>query len=193
MLPAGAESSREAGLPEEWCQPLVTADHGLGPDDGRRPRVGFFSFIGSGDVGWMLRSQLAPGTRCSLEHGGVAPVIVAADADSDHALPLLVKGGFYHAGQVCVSVQRVFAERQIARHAGRAAGRGGREAEGGRSDAAGDRGRPADPRQRRSSAWTSGCRRRSAAGRELLCGGRALSADAATPPPCSTIRRPTPA
>jgi len=78
-------------------------------------RVGFFSFIGSGDVGWPLRSRLAPGARCSLEHGGVAPVIVAADADLDSALPLLTKGGFYHAGQVCVSVQRVFAQRKIAR------------------------------------------------------------------------------
>jgi acyl-CoA reductase-like NAD-dependent aldehyde dehydrogenase len=49
-----------------------------------------------------------------LEHGGVASVIVAADADLDYALPLILKGGFYHAGQVCVSVQRVFAQRQVA-------------------------------------------------------------------------------
>jgi hypothetical protein len=32
--------------------------------------VGFFSFIGSAAVGWMLRSKLAPGARCALEHGG---------------------------------------------------------------------------------------------------------------------------
>ena len=78
-------------------------------------RVGFFSFIGSARVGWMLRSKLAPGTRCALEHGGAAPVLVAEDADLDSALPLISKGGFYHAGQVCVSVQRVFAHRNIAR------------------------------------------------------------------------------
>ena len=72
-------------------------------------RVGFLSFIGSARVGWGLRSRLAPGTRCALEHGGAAPVIVAADADLDQAVPALAKGGFYHAGQVCVSVQRVFA------------------------------------------------------------------------------------
>jgi acyl-CoA reductase-like NAD-dependent aldehyde dehydrogenase len=41
-------------------------------------------------------------------------VIVAADADLDAAIPKLAKGGFYHAGQVCVSVQRVFAHRTIA-------------------------------------------------------------------------------
>jgi acyl-CoA reductase-like NAD-dependent aldehyde dehydrogenase len=78
-------------------------------------RVGFFSFIGSAAVGWMLKSKLAPGVRCALEHGGVAPIIVEADGDLDDAAPLLAKGGFYHAGQVCVSVQRVFAHRDIAK------------------------------------------------------------------------------
>ena len=73
------------------------------------PRVAFFSFIGSGRVGWMLRSKLAPGTRCALEHGGVAPVIVDESADINSMIPALVKGGFYHSGQVCVSVQKVFA------------------------------------------------------------------------------------
>jgi acyl-CoA reductase-like NAD-dependent aldehyde dehydrogenase len=106
---------RECGLPEAWCQPLVTTGAELSQQMASDPRIGFFSFIGSGKVGWMLRSRLAPGVRCSLEHGGVAPVIVAADADLDYALPLLVKGGFYHAGQVCVSVQRIFAQRPIAR------------------------------------------------------------------------------
>jgi acyl-CoA reductase-like NAD-dependent aldehyde dehydrogenase len=78
------------------------------------PRVAFFSFIGSAKIGWWLRSQLAPGTRCALEHGGVAPVIVEEDADLDRIVPLLVKGGFYHAGQVCVSTQRIYAHKNIA-------------------------------------------------------------------------------
>jgi acyl-CoA reductase-like NAD-dependent aldehyde dehydrogenase len=65
----------------------------------------------------MLRSKFAPGTRCALEHGGAAPVILAADADLDDALPRLAKGGFYHAGQVCVSVQRIFAHSSIAEKA----------------------------------------------------------------------------
>jgi acyl-CoA reductase-like NAD-dependent aldehyde dehydrogenase len=104
----------EAGLPPEWCQALLTVDDKLATEMVGDGRIGFFSFIGSGEVGWRLRSKLAPGTRCSLEHGGVAPVIVAADADFAHMAPLLVKGGFYHAGQVCVSVQRVFAARKIA-------------------------------------------------------------------------------
>ncbi len=105
---------REAGLPDAWCQPLLTTDHTISGGMVRDPRTAFFSFIGSARVGWMLRGELAPGTRCALEHGGAAPVIVAADADLDDVLPLLAKGGFYHAGQVCVSVQRVFAHRDIA-------------------------------------------------------------------------------
>lgn len=104
----------EAGLPEEWCQAVVTAGHEVAEALVTDPRVAFFSFIGSARVGWMLRSKLAPGARCALEHGGVAPIIVARGADLDAVLPLLAKGGFYHAGQVCVSVQRIFADMAIA-------------------------------------------------------------------------------
>ncbi len=105
----------EAGLPEPWCQGIVTTDHDAATKLVTDNRVAFFSFIGSARVGWMLRSKLANGTRCALEHGGVAPVIVAADADIDDTVTLLSKAGFYHAGQVCVSVQRVYAEKSIAR------------------------------------------------------------------------------
>ncbi len=104
---------REAGLPEEYCQALLV-DNEVAGTLAADPRVGFFSFIGSARVGWSLRGKLAPGTRCALEHGGAAPVIVAADADLDDALPLIAKGGFYHAGQVCVSVQRVYAHASVA-------------------------------------------------------------------------------
>ena len=104
---------REAGLPPEWCQALLTSDLDVAQALVTDPRVGFFTFIGSARVGWMLRSKLAPGTRCALEHGGAAPVLVAADADLEGLVPLLVKGGFYHAGQVCVSVQRVFAHEAV--------------------------------------------------------------------------------
>jgi len=103
---------REAGLPEAWCQVLVCENEiaeGLVTD----PRINFFSFIGSGRVGWYLRSKLAPGTRCALEHGGVAPAIVTEDADLETAIPSLVKGGFYHSGQVCVSVQRIYVHESV--------------------------------------------------------------------------------
>ena len=80
-------------------------------------RVRFFSFIGSAKVGWYLRSKLAPGTRCALEHGGAAPAIIDSNVDIDSIVAPLVKGAFYHAGQVCVSVQRIFAHSSIANEA----------------------------------------------------------------------------
>lgn len=103
----------EAGLPKQWCQAVVVqnkdADELISS-----PYIKYLSFIGSAKVGFMLKSKLSPGAHCALEHGGVAPVIVEPDADFDDMIPLLAKGGFYHAGQVCVSVQRVFAHESIA-------------------------------------------------------------------------------
>ncbi|NNL10855.1 MAG: aldehyde dehydrogenase family protein, partial [Pseudomonadales bacterium] len=104
---------REAGLPEAWCQVAIPEATDLATALVTDPRVAFFSFIGSAKVGWMLRSKLADGTRCALEHGGVAPVIIEQSANLERALPAILKGGFYHAGQVCVSVQRVYVPNAI--------------------------------------------------------------------------------
>jgi acyl-CoA reductase-like NAD-dependent aldehyde dehydrogenase len=109
------EIFHQAGLPVEWCQVVMPENHQVAEKLVTDPRVAFFSFIGSAKVGWYLRSKLAPGTRCALEHGGVAPVIMTEDADITAAIPGLAKGGFYHAGQVCVSVQRLYVHYSIAR------------------------------------------------------------------------------
>ncbi|MBC8475386.1 MAG: aldehyde dehydrogenase family protein [Bacteroidetes bacterium] len=102
----------EAGLPKGWCQPII-CENEVAEQLVTDSRVNYFSFIGSAKVGWFLRSKLSPGTRCALEHGGAAPVIVDKDANISDMLPALAKGGFYHAGQVCVSVQRVFVHESI--------------------------------------------------------------------------------
>ncbi len=102
----------EAGLPEEWCQTAICKSS-VAEELVTDSRVNFMSFIGSAKIGWYLRSKLSPGTRYALEHGGVAPVIVEPDADLNEALPLLIKGGFYHAGQVCVSVQKIYVHESI--------------------------------------------------------------------------------
>jgi acyl-CoA reductase-like NAD-dependent aldehyde dehydrogenase len=102
----------KSGLSEGWCQTII-CDNDVAEKLVTDARLGFFSFIGSAKVGWMLRSKLAPGVRCALEHGGAAPVIVDKTADLDTAIPSLIKGGFYHSGQVCVSVQRVFVEESL--------------------------------------------------------------------------------
>lgn len=104
----------QAGLPTEWCQAVIPESIAVAEKLVTDERVGFFTFIGSAKVGWMLRSKLAPGVRCALEHGGAAPVIMAEDTDVATAVQKLGKGGYYHAGQVCVSVQRVFAHKTLA-------------------------------------------------------------------------------
>ncbi len=103
---------KEAGLPDGWCQAVI-CDRGLAEKIVTDKRISYLSFIGSSEVGWRLKSKLAPGVHCALEHGGAAPVIVEPDADINEMLPALLKGGFYHAGQVCVSVQRVFVHEDI--------------------------------------------------------------------------------
>lgn len=77
------------------------------------PKISFLSFIGSDKVGWDLRRKISNGTRIALEHGGVAPVIVEPDASLEELLPAILKGSFYHAGQVCVSVQRVYVHKSV--------------------------------------------------------------------------------
>lgn len=105
----------EAGMPAGWVTPLLPANSSLATQMVADKRVAFFSFIGSAKVGFMLQRKLTEGARSALEHGGVAPVLVCHDADLSRVVPSLAKGGFYHAGQVCVSVQRVYAEKGIAR------------------------------------------------------------------------------
>ena len=89
----------EAGLPEGWCQAVALDGNELAGALAADPRVGFLSFIGSARVGWSLRAKLAPGARCALEHGGAAPVIVAADADLDRAATALTKGASITPGR----------------------------------------------------------------------------------------------
>lgn len=106
------EILEEAGLPKGWAQAVV-CDRKGGELLATSPKVNFLTFIGSGQVGWYLNSKVANGTRVALEHGGVAPVIVEKDADIEDLIPSIGKGGFYHAGQVCVSVQRVYVHEDI--------------------------------------------------------------------------------
>ncbi|HIG57648.1 MAG TPA: aldehyde dehydrogenase family protein [Candidatus Handelsmanbacteria bacterium] len=107
------EMLQKAGLPAGYlsilpCEPPVAQT--LATD----PRINYLSFIGSAKVGWHLRRVAADGTRVGLEHGGNAPAIVAADADLQKTAQVCLPGGYYHAGQVCVSVQRLYLHRSIA-------------------------------------------------------------------------------
>jgi acyl-CoA reductase-like NAD-dependent aldehyde dehydrogenase len=74
-------------------------------------RFAKFSFTGSG-IGWRLK-ELDPHKHVTLELGGNAGVIVHSDADLDHAAARIAFGGYYQAGQSCISVQRVFVQSEV--------------------------------------------------------------------------------
>ena len=101
------ELLRNHGLPKD-CAQWIMCTNDVAQKIAESSRIAFLSFIGSARVGWHLHSRVAPGTRVSLEHGGAAPVIIDESADIDAAIPVLIRGGYYHSGQVCVSVQRIF-------------------------------------------------------------------------------------
>ncbi len=77
-------------------------------------QINYISFIGSVEVGWNVRRIAAKGTRIGLELGGIAVAVVDKDVDLQNAVTSITKGGFYHAGQVCVSSQLVYVNKDIA-------------------------------------------------------------------------------
>jgi acyl-CoA reductase-like NAD-dependent aldehyde dehydrogenase len=98
----------DAGLPANWISVV--------PDTGKEageplvlhdvPRM--ISFTGSAPVGWSIAAN-APRKRVALELGSNSPVIVEPDADLDTVAEKVKMAGFSHAGQSCISVQRVLA------------------------------------------------------------------------------------
>ena len=71
-----------------------------------------FSFTGSAEVGWRLK-EMVPRQKVTLELGGNAGVIIEPDADLAWAVKRTVKGGYAYAGQICISVQRIFVHRGV--------------------------------------------------------------------------------
>lgn len=102
----------KAGLPQDGIR-VVHASIPMVQKLASSSHFDFVSFIGSAKVGWELRKIIAPGTRLALEHGGQAPAIVGEDADLEKAATALIKGAFYHAGQVCISTQGIFVHENV--------------------------------------------------------------------------------
>ena len=75
-------------------------------------RFKLLSFTGSPDVGWAMKNR-AGMKKVVLELGGNAGVIVDEDADLEFAAGRVKFGAFAYAGQVCISVQRVFVHERI--------------------------------------------------------------------------------
>jgi len=101
----------ECGLPPGWLNVVTcsgsVANHMVLHDD-----VAMITFTGSPEVGWGIRAA-APRKRVGLELGNNAPVIIEPDADLDVAVKKIAAGGYGFSGQTCISVQRVYAHRDV--------------------------------------------------------------------------------
>lgn len=78
-------------------------------------RIHKLTFTGSDKVGWFLKS-IAGKKPVTLELGGNAGVIVEPDADLEFAASRLAIGSFAHAGQSCISIQRIYVHEDIAKN-----------------------------------------------------------------------------
>ncbi len=76
------------------------------------PRVAKVTFTGSAPVGREILSR-AGIKKVTLELGNTAPVIVAPDADLDFVARRAAVGAYYNSGQVCISVQRIYSQKQV--------------------------------------------------------------------------------
>jgi acyl-CoA reductase-like NAD-dependent aldehyde dehydrogenase len=105
------EMLAESDLPEGTFSilPLRSSDADALVEDERIKKL---SFTGSAAVGWELRDR-ARKKHVTLELGGNAAVVIERDADVNDAVARCVFGGYYQAGQSCISVQRIYVHRDI--------------------------------------------------------------------------------
>jgi acyl-CoA reductase-like NAD-dependent aldehyde dehydrogenase len=106
-----AEFFAETDLPKGMYQVLPVSSK-VADGMARDERYRKISFTGSSEIGWYLKG-LDPKKRVTLELGGNAGVIVHSDADLDFAAQRIAFGGYYQAGQSCISVQRVFVASEV--------------------------------------------------------------------------------
>jgi acyl-CoA reductase-like NAD-dependent aldehyde dehydrogenase len=103
----------KAGWPEEALAVLPLSNVDTVWLAEKEDRIKLVSFTGSARVGWELKTHSGR-KRVLLELGGNAALIVHGDwPDIDGAAMRTTHAAFGFAGQSCVSVQRVFAERSI--------------------------------------------------------------------------------
>jgi acyl-CoA reductase-like NAD-dependent aldehyde dehydrogenase len=104
---------QDAGLPAGWLAVLTGDGAEVGGALARHPDVAAVTFTGSPAVGEVLARE-ASHAKVLLELGSAAPLVAHADADVDAVVDAVVTGGFGHAGQSCVSVQRLLLHEDLA-------------------------------------------------------------------------------
>ncbi|RIK46952.1 MAG: aldehyde dehydrogenase [Chloroflexi bacterium] len=106
-----AEMIDELGLPKGAVS-IMPMDRSVGDRLVTDDRFKLLSFTGSPDVGWDMKRR-AGKKKVVLELGGNAGVLVDRDADLDFAVSRVRTGAFAYAGQVCISVQRVYVHKEV--------------------------------------------------------------------------------
>ena len=103
----------KAGWPEEALAVLPLSNTDTAWLAEKEDRVKLVSFTGSAKVGWELKAHSGR-KRVLLELGGNAALIVHSDwPDLDEAAQRTAHAAFGYAGQSCISVQRVYVDRNI--------------------------------------------------------------------------------
>ena len=103
----------ECGLPADLLHVVTGGGGTVGNAIVDHPDIALITFTGSPEVGWGIRAR-APRKRVGLELGNNAPVIIEPDGDWKTAAAKIKIAGFSHAGQSCISTQRVYVHRSIA-------------------------------------------------------------------------------
>jgi acyl-CoA reductase-like NAD-dependent aldehyde dehydrogenase len=103
----------KAGWPDEALAILTLSNADTAWLAEKEDRIKLISFTGSAKVGWELKAHSGR-KRVLLELGGNAALVIHGDwPDLDEAALRTAHAAFGYAGQSCISVQRVFAERRI--------------------------------------------------------------------------------
>lgn len=108
-----AEILLEAGLPGDWLSVIPGGGSSVGDAIVKHELTGAITFTGSSAVGWGIRSAV-PHKKVNLELGSNAPLIVNDDGDWESAADKLKLHAYSHAGQSCISIQRVLLHETIA-------------------------------------------------------------------------------
>ncbi len=108
-----AEILLEAGLPERWLSVITGPGSEVGNALVESEQTHALTFTGSAPVGWDIRAKAAH-KKVNLELGSTAPLVVNDDGDWEDAADKAQVHAFSHAGQSCISVQRILLHESIA-------------------------------------------------------------------------------
>lgn len=107
-----AEVLSECGLPDGHLNVVTGGGATVGNAIVEHPEVALITFTGSPEVGWGIRAKAAR-KKVGLELGNNAPVIIEPSGDWAGAAAKITVAGFSHAGQSCISTQRVYAHESV--------------------------------------------------------------------------------